>query len=88
MPYMQSRRARDIAERVSAVLAERLQETMMQRGLSQVGAAGLAEVSPNTLLGWLNGTRLPRVPQLMMLARGLGVSPEWLVGYDLRVDED
>lgn len=68
--------------------SERLQQSLSQAGISVASPTALArkfnvlspdsEVSPQGVRRWLEGTSIPSQEKLVVLARWLKVSPEWL----------
>lgn len=71
--------------------AARLQQVMSERNLKQVDVISLSKVHQKELgvkLGksalsqYINGKSTPDQEKLVLLARTLGVSEAWLMGYD------
>ena len=62
-----------------APIAEKLRDLRVERGLSQREAAGLADVTPKTLIDLESGKRPPYMPTVTKLARAYGVRVEELV---------
>ena len=68
--------------------SERLQQSLTQAGISAASPTALsrkfnllapdARVSPQAVRRWLEGTSIPSQDKLVVLARWLKVSPEWL----------
>jgi DNA-binding XRE family transcriptional regulator len=63
-------------------MGEKLRILREERGLTQKGAAQLAEVSPWTLYCLESGKRAPYMPTVTKIARAYGVSVEELVGEE------
>ena len=72
--------------------ASRLQQVMSERNLKQVDVISLSKVHQKELgvkLGksalsqYINGKSTPDQEKLVLLARTLGVSEAWLMGYDV-----
>lgn len=72
--------------------AARLQQVMNERNLKQVDVISLSKVHQKELgvkLGksalsqYINGKSTPDQEKLVLLARTLGVSEAWLMGYDV-----
>jgi len=40
-------------------------------------------VSKQTISSWKSGYRVPKKPMVLSIARHFGVSPTWLMGYDV-----
>ena len=60
--------------------AERLQQALADRGMSQRELADMAGVHPSTIYRWLYEDTLPRRAQLRAVAQALGVDEDWLIG--------
>lgn len=68
--------------------SERLQQSLLRAGISVASPTALARkfnvlspdsgVSPQAVRRWLEGTSIPSQDKLVVLARWLKVSPEWL----------
>jgi transcriptional regulator with XRE-family HTH domain len=68
--------------------SERLQQSLSEAGVSAASPTALsrkfnllapdARVSPQAVRRWLEGTSIPSQDKLVVLARWLKVSPEWL----------
>lgn len=77
--------------------AARLQQVMNERNLKQVDVISLSKVHQKELgvkLGksalsqYINGKSTPDQEKLVLLARTLGVSEAWLMGYDVPVTKE
>ena len=77
--------------------ASRLQQVMSERNLKQVDVISLSKVHQKELgvkLGksalsqYINGKSTPDQEKLVLLARTLGVSEAWLMGYDVPMTKD
>lgn len=77
--------------------ASRLQQVMSERNLKQVDVISLSKVHQKELgvkLGksalsqYINGKSTPDQEKLVLLARTLGVSEAWLMGYDAPMAND
>jgi transcriptional regulator with XRE-family HTH domain len=60
---------------------ERMAAAMVARGFTQAKVAKLSGVAQGQIWHWLHGTYEPRLPFAVALARTLGVSLDWLVGF-------
>lgn len=58
----------------------RLKELMGDESYAETGRK--LGVSKSTISAYINGTRVPKRPFLLMVANTYGVSPVWLCGYD------
>lgn len=64
----------------------RLRQAARARGLTaMVQVSDVTGVSQASLCKIMGGDRLPSLPTLMQLADGLGVSLDWLCGYEVPV---
>lgn len=77
--------------------AARLQQVMSERNLKQVDVISLSKVHQKELgvkLGksalsqYINGKSTPDQEKLVLLARTLGVSEAWLMGYDVLMTKE
>lgn len=77
--------------------AARLQQVMNERNLKQVDVISLSKVHQKELgvkLGksalsqYINGKSTPDQEKLVLLARTLGVSEAWLMGYDVPMTKE
>lgn len=77
--------------------AARLQQVMSERNLKQVDVISLSKVHQKELgvkLGksalsqYINGKSTPDQEKLVLLARTLGVSEAWLMGYDVPMTKE
>lgn len=77
--------------------ASRLQQVMSERNLKQVDVISLSKVHQKELgvkLGksalsqYINGKSTPDQEKLVLLARTLGVSEAWLMGYDVPMTKE
>lgn len=67
------------------IFSERLVEMRKGRGYTQYGLAEAVGVSVDSIRRWENGKQEPRLGELRMLARALGVSVGALVGEEDRI---
>lgn len=65
-------------------IANNLRRIMFDKGINQVDLAKLMGINPATLSCWMNGVRIPRMPNIDMLAEYLGVTREDIVGKELK----
>lgn len=62
----------------------RLRGAVRLAGVSSAGElASRAGVTKSCVLSWMRGTRLPSATSLVRLSRTLGVSCDWLLGFDM-----
>lgn len=61
-------------------IAKNLRRIMFDKGINQAELAKKMNVNQATLSCWMNGVRIPRMPNLDMLAECLGVTKADLVG--------
>lgn len=67
------------ANRLRAVLPERLTQALRQSGLSRRALSEIIGVHLNTVHAYASGQRFPRLSQLTLLAKALDVSLDWLL---------
>lgn len=70
---------------------KRLIEAIEESGMSQVDVAAKSNISKSLLNKYIKGVSQAGNHKLLSLARTLGVSPVWLMGYDVdkrKVDVD
>lgn len=65
-------------------IARNLRRIMVDKGITQAELARSLNINKATLSCWMNGTRIPRMPNIDMLAEYLGVSREDIVGKDTK----
>lgn len=65
--------------------SERLMDMRKERGYTQYSLAEAVGVSVDSIRRWENGKQEPRLGELKMLARALGVSVGVLVGEEERI---
>ena len=68
------------------IIKDRLNEAMKLRGLNITEFAALCGLNKSTVSRYLSGTCIPRTPQIGSMAKALGVSPTWILGYDVTMD--
>lgn len=67
------------ANRLRGVLPDRLTQALRQSGLSRRSLAAIIGVHLNTVHAYASGQRFPRLSQLTLLAKALGVGLDWLL---------
>lgn len=80
------------SNRLRSVLPDRLTQALRQSGLNRRALSEIIGVHLNTVHAYASGQRFPRLSQLTLLAKALGVSLDWLLnlagtaemGKDLR----
>ncbi len=70
-----------VSERM-AVVAQRLDELMMQEGVSNSLVAAHLGTTPSAINAYRRHGALPTLQRLVALADFFGVSPNWLLGWD------
>ena len=66
-----------------ATFQQRLIEVVSEKPLSNSAIAKEIGISKQTLSAWLAGERSPKKPTINAIASYFGVSPIWLMGYDV-----
>lgn len=62
------------------IFAQRLYQTMTERGLYPSDVEKLTGVCRQKIYDYINGTKEPRLCSFIKLVRGLNVSADWLCG--------
>ena len=71
-----------------AEFKDRLREAMNNAGLNQSELAQKAGITQSSVSDWLKGKYLAKQDKVDLLAKALGVSPSWLMGMDLRKNDN
>lgn len=66
-------------------IKDRLAEAMRLRGLNMSELAAKSGLSKSSLSRYVSGQVIPRQNAITQLAQALGVSPLWLLGYDVSI---
>lgn len=74
------------ANRLRLILPDRLTQALKLSGLSRRSLAEIIGVHLNTVHAYASGTRFPRLSQLTLLSKALGVSLDWLLDRAGTVD--
>lgn len=61
---------------------------MSEAGLTQAELSRKSGVPESTISSYRSGIYTPRNKKLYALATAMNVSPSWLMGYDLEINED
>lgn len=64
------------------ILTQRLKLRIQEMGVTQARAAKLAGITPQRMGNYVQGTRSPDILTLSKIARGFGVSADWLLGLN------
>ena len=70
------------------IFQKRLEQAMNDSGLTQAELSRKSGVPESTISSYRSGAYIPRNKKLYALATAMNVSPSWLMGYDLEVNED
>lgn len=62
---------------------ERIKALMTDLQLNQTDFCEKTGIQKSALSNYLNGNRVPRQDQISKIADAFGVSPSWLMGYDV-----
>lgn len=65
-------------------VAKNLRRIMIDKGISQEELSRRSGIPQGTLSMWMNGKRIPRMPNIDALAEHLGVTREDIVGKELK----
>lgn len=74
------------ADRLRIVLPDRLTQALRLSGLNRRALAEIIGVHLNTVHAYASGQRFPRLSQLTLLAKALGVRLDWLLKLDESAD--
>jgi transcriptional regulator with XRE-family HTH domain len=69
-------------------LKDRLKEALYIRGMTAAELARQSGLDKGSISNYLKGKFIPKQNAIASMARALGVSPAWLMGYDLTMDGD
>jgi len=69
-------------------IAKNLRRIMFDKGINQAELSKRTGIPQGTLSMWMNGTRIPRMPNIDALAEYLGVTREDIVGKSQEPKED
>ena len=64
------------------ILAKRIRELRIEKGLSLLALSKVIHVSHSTILRWENGSVIPSAENLYNLAVYFGVSSDYLLGLE------
>lgn len=70
------------------IFQRRLEQTMNDLGITQAELSRKSGVSESTISSYRSGAYVPRNKKLYALAAAMDVSPSWLMGFDLEINED
>lgn len=68
---------------VDNLFASRLRQAMTMRGIKQVELCEMTGIPKSALSQYLRGSFEPKQDRLWTLAKALGVSEAWLMGYEV-----
>jgi transcriptional regulator with XRE-family HTH domain len=68
-------------------VSQQLQAVLRERDLSQTDAASLCDMSVARFHNYLAGTRTPDLNTLMRMARALGTTTDYLLGFSLEAPD-
>lgn len=71
-----------------ATTCERLKEAMQQAGLKQVDLVKKTGIDKSSISLYISGKVTPKGDKLYKLSVALGVSPTWLSGFDVPMQQD
>lgn len=61
-------------------LGKRLEYALNSKGIKQCDFADKIGITEVTLSRYINGTRMPRADNIVLICRSLGISSDWLLG--------
>lgn len=65
---------------------ERIRQLLTDLDVSQIEFCNKTGIKPSALSNYLKGNRIPRQDALSKIADAYGISPTWLMGYDVSKD--
>ena len=66
---------------------ERLQEALQVRNMTAAELSRQSRIDKGSLSNYLKGKFIPKQSKIDAMARALGVSPAWLLGYDVEMNK-
>lgn len=66
---------------------ERLQEALKVRNMTAADLSRQSGIDKGSLSNYLKGKFIPKQSKIDAMARALGVSPAWLLGYDVEMNK-
>lgn len=73
--------------RNSEIFAARLREAMKTRGMKNIELANKSGIYKGSIANYLRGQWTPKIDKIEQLAGALEVSPRWLMGADVPMEE-
>ena len=70
-----------VSDYVKKELSSRMRELMVSREMNLDALVEITGIHVNTLRAYISGERLPRVPQLFLLADAIDAPLDWLTGF-------
>lgn len=67
---------------------DRLREALLINGMTASELAKKSGLNKGAISKYLKGTVIPKQSAIGVMADALGVSPAWLLGYDVPIKED
>jgi len=65
------------------IISKRLRESRKNKGMSSYEVANITGIHPATIGAYERGERTPSIKNLILLARIYGVTPNYLLGFDI-----
>ena len=69
-------------------ISDRLKEAMKLRNLKPVDLVNRTKISKGAISSYIAGNYTPKSKNIYSLAKALNVSPVWLLGYDVPMDDE
>jgi len=66
----------------------RLEQAMNEAGMTQAELSRKSGIPESTISSYRSGLYSPRNKKLYAMATAMNVSPSWLMGYDLEINEN
>lgn len=69
-------------------LKDRLKEALIYRKMSAAELARQSGIDKGSISNYLKGKFVPKQNAIGSMARALGISPAWLMGYDVPIEKE
>lgn len=69
-------------EKILKIIAERIKELRLEKGLSVLQMANELHISHTSIIRWENGSRVPNIENLIILAKYYKVTIDYICGLE------
>lgn len=70
----------------NSIIGKRIKEAMIKEGLKQADIVKKTGINKGALSSYISGKYEPKQTNIYKLAKVLGVTPAWLMGYDVQME--